>query len=214
MKPCERKRASSRWATRCSRWRWTVSSVITPSSSKTTGRTLASRRHSVELLIGRPGRAERVERRRPARVGPGPAVERREAPAAVRVPGCERRGAEQLERAGQRVAERRRPRTRSTRASARAASGSGRSARAGRPGARAPRRAPRRRRACAPASRSARSISPARRSTSAWRMPWRRRRSMSSSITCERLPSSRLIVSVLRTSTSSTRSSARWGSTK
>ena len=49
MKPCERKRASSRWATRCSRWRWTVSSVITPSSSKTTGRTLASRRHSVSF---------------------------------------------------------------------------------------------------------------------------------------------------------------------
>ena len=38
-----------------------------------------------------------------------------------------------------------------------------------------------------------------------------RRRSMSSSMTFERLPSSRLIVSVLRTSTSRTRSSARWG---
>ena len=49
MKPCERKRASSRWATRCSRCRWTVSSVSTPASSKTTGRIGASRRQSASF---------------------------------------------------------------------------------------------------------------------------------------------------------------------
>ncbi len=49
MKPCERKRASRRCATRCSRCRWTVSSVSTPASSKTTGRIGASRRHSASF---------------------------------------------------------------------------------------------------------------------------------------------------------------------
>ena len=64
-------------------------------------------------------------------------------------------------------------------------------------------------------SRSAASISRASRSASRCRIPpRRRRRSMSSSITLERLPSSRLMVSVFLTSTSSTRSSSRCGSTK
>src|SRR3990172_6001890 len=49
MKPWERKRASRRCATRCSRCRWTVSSVRTPASSKTTGRTSASRRQSASF---------------------------------------------------------------------------------------------------------------------------------------------------------------------
>ena len=49
MKPCERKRASRRCATRCSRCRWTVSSVSTPASSKTTGRIGASRRQSASF---------------------------------------------------------------------------------------------------------------------------------------------------------------------
>ena len=49
MKPWARNRASRRWATRCSRCRWTVSSLSTPASSKTTGRIGASRRQSASF---------------------------------------------------------------------------------------------------------------------------------------------------------------------
>ena len=63
-----------------------------------------------ELLAGCSGRAQRVERRGPARIGRCPAIERRERP---RLPAvavarlCQRVGAEQLQRAGERVAKRR-----------------------------------------------------------------------------------------------------------
>ena len=61
-----------------------------------------------------------------------------------------------------------------------------------------------------PQSRSSRTSS----STSLWHIPALSIRSMSPSITLERLPSSFLIVSVFLTRTSSTRSSMRCGSTK
>ena len=171
-----------------------------------------------ELLVLLAGRAERVEGRGPARVGLRAAVERREASR----PGGRRSS----------VGSRRAARRRAARGSRRA-----------RRGTAPPRSRPRSRDAssrvwqrsiCAfrsswrsraasssssvtrffSASRSACSISRASRSASRWRMPWPRRRSMSSSITFERLPSSFLMVSVFLTSTSSTRSSTRCGSTK
>jgi hypothetical protein len=45
-KPCDRKRPSRRWTTRCSRCRWTTSPSRLPGSLNTTGRMGASRRHS------------------------------------------------------------------------------------------------------------------------------------------------------------------------
>ena len=182
------------------------------------GRIGASRRQSASFWSLRARGAQRVERRRPARVGRGAAVERREAsrPAAVARPSSrERLGAEQLERARERVAEAARRRSRPSCASSRAACGSARSAPRARPGARGRPRAPPRRRACL---RPRRGRLPRSRARGARRRGGgcrgSRRRSMSSSMTFERLPSSRLIVSVFRTSTSSTRSSARCGSTK
>ena len=217
-KPWDRNRASRRWATRCSRCTWTTSSVSTPGvfEDDRTDRRLAA--PLGKLLIALARCAKRVERRRPARVGlaradRAPGTARRPVPS--RPIGDERLGAQELQRAREGFAEvilfeaGPGPRLLEQRAAA------ARSAARGRP---------RRSRAASNsssatclrcASRSASSISSTSLSTSPCRMPDRvSRRSMSSSMTFERLPSSRLIVSVLRTSTSRTRSSARCGRTK
>ena len=68
------KRPSSRWTTRCSRWRWTTSSSIVPVSSKTTGRIGDARANP--RASGRAGEdAERVHRLGPGRIGPPALVE-------------------------------------------------------------------------------------------------------------------------------------------
>ena len=170
-----------------------------------------------ELLVLLARRAERVERGGPARVGLGAPVERREGPdrAAVARPvspssGSAPRSSREQESASRNGAASKPTQLRDASSSvwqrsicafrsswrSRAASSSSSVTR------------------FFSASRSACSISRASRSASRWRMPCPRRRSMSSSITFERLPSSFLIVSVFRTSTSSTRSSTRCGSTK
>ena len=111
MKPCERKRASRRWATRCSRCRWTVSSVSTPASSKTTGRIGASRRQSASFWFCLRG-ARSVSRVAAqlasvsARRSSGGKVQTGRPSSSVAF--RERLGAEELEGAGERIAERRR----------------------------------------------------------------------------------------------------------
>ena len=215
-KPWVRNRASRRCATRCSRCRWTVSSVSRPASAKTTGRMGASRRHS----------ASGWPRRRGARSESSVAVQVR-SPAALRSSGGKvQTGAPRASRvsrsggapdsssahesasrngAGSNAAQRRERSSRVRQRSICAA----RSACRSRADSSSVSTARRRR-----ASRSARSMSRASRSASPRRMPPRRRRSTASSITRDRLPSSRRIVFVLSTNTLSTLSSARCGSTK
>ena len=104
----------------------------------------------------------------------------------------QRLGAEQLERADERVAERLARRTRPSRASAPAGCGSGRSARSSSSWRSRASSSSSPATACARRRGRPRSISSASCAASRWRIPPRSRRSISSSITCERLPSSRL----------------------
>ena len=166
-------------------------------------------------LVPPPGRAQGVQGVGPGGIGPVPLVEGREdeplRPRSGPVAGgrCERCGADQLQGTGDRCAERGPPRGRSASARRRGACGAGRSAHAGRFAARGPlpvRRRPSRR--CS-ASRSAARIS---RSSRGKRLPADaapERLASWASMTCDRLPSSCLIVSVLRTSACRMRSSGR-----
>ncbi len=146
MKPWDRKRASSRCATRCSRCRWTVSSVSTPASSKTTGRI-----GRLPAPVGQASGSLRAERagcrgsppssgrsRRVGRAAGSSRLDGRRRPVVL----DERFGAEELERAGERIPEGRRVEAAPGSGRARAGSGSARSAPSGPPGARAPPRAP------------------------------------------------------------------------
>ena len=217
MKPWARKRARRRWATRCSRCRWTTSSVSSPASRKTTGRIGASFRHSSRFwprFIG----ARRLSRvaAQDGSEATRPVSEGRRHTARPASSRSARRGAafwilSEQERARRKADGRKRTQSRdcsssdrhfsiwSCRSRWRARADSSSSATA----------------CLCSAARSSFPSSAAKPGAPRRVIPsWFSRRSMPSSITLPRLPSSSRIVSVLRTSTSSTRSSWRCGNLK